>query len=163
MLTADQAYADISLATDYCTQRGFSAWANASDDSRRAALIRASDWLDQHFHFRGTPLAPDQLRAWPRQDVELSQAAADAGAVSDISDAKIPDRIIHATIELAVALLSSEREAEVLLGLSGAVSQERVGSLSIAYDTKGRSGQGRILSLIRPYLRADSHLTVRRS
>lgn len=148
------AYASLSAANDWCLSRGFDNWQKEQTSRRQAALVRASDWLDQLFDYKGEKLVPAQPRAWPRQNVRLSGQTLPSGT---------PKPITEASIELALAMLSSEREAEVLVGLSGAVSQERIGNLSIAYDTKRSYGTGRLLSHLRPYLRSSNQMQVERS
>jgi len=148
------AYASLDMANKWCLARDYSEWADAPEASRQAVLIRASDWLDQLFSFKGEKSNRQQLRSWPRRNVVI-----DGFVIDEVT----PQAIIDASIELALAMLSSAGEAETLLGISGAVSQERIGSLSIMYDRQQSQAKSRLELLLRPYLRSNNQMQVARS
>lgn len=135
------AYAALSEADGWFAARGQAAWGVAGDDARSAALIRAADWLDGQFRFRGSRITAGQARAWPR-----------AGIGGAVSAGGLPGPVRTAYFELALALLDGEAAAERLIGLQGAVRRERVGGLAIEYEPSGASG-GRLRALLAPYLR----------
>jgi hypothetical protein len=153
------AYADITAADRWFAARQISAWAQAQPASRQAVLIRAADWLDTQFRFRGERVRAGQLRVWPR-----------SGIAADISPGGLPLPVQTAYFELALALLDGDEAAERLLGLRGAVRSERVGSLAIEYAVPnrnagrdgGRDG-GRIRAMLAPYLRTGLATKVTRT
>ena len=154
MTQISDAYASLDMANKWCLARDYSEWADAPVASRQAVLIRASDWLDQLFSFKGEKSNRQQLRSWPRRNVVI-----DGFVIDEVT----PQAIIDASIELALAMLSSAGEAETLLGISGAVSQERIGSLSIMYDRQQSQAKSRLELLLRPYLRSNTQMQVARS
>ncbi len=154
MTQISDAYASLDMANKWCLARDYSEWADAPEASRQAVLIRASDWLDQLFSFKGEKSNRQQLRSWPRRNVVI-----DGFVIDEVT----PQAIIDASIELALAMLSSAGEAETLLGISGAVSQERIGSLSIMYDRQQSQAKSRLELLLRPYLRSNNQMQVARS
>ena len=154
MTQISDAYASLDMANKWCLARDYSEWADAPEASRQAVLIRASDWLDQLFSFKGEKSNRQQLRSWPRRNVVI-----DGFVIDEVT----PQAIIDASIELALAMLSSAGEAETLLGISGAVSQERIGSLSIMYDRQQSQAKSRLELLLRPYLRSNTQMQVARS
>lgn len=63
-------YVSVDQATEYHAQRGNAAWASASNDSRSSALIRATDYIDRSYQFRGSKVDPTSrwsfhAPAWP--------------------------------------------------------------------------------------------------
>ena len=137
------AYATLADADGWFAARGQAAWAAAGEARRSAALIRAADWLDGQFRFRGSRAEAGQPRAWPRRG--FGSGASTAGT--------LPGPVRTAYFELALALLDGEAAAERLIGLQGAVRRERVGGLAIEYEASGASG-GRLRALLAPYLRS---------
>jgi len=140
------AYADIDSADRWFAARRISAWERAPAPDRHAVLIRAADWLDAQFRFRGQPVRAGQPRAWPR-----------SGVAADIAPGGLPLPVQTAYFELALTLLDGDEAAERLLGLRGAVRRERIGGLAIEYAAPdhhaGRNG-GRVRAMLAPYLRS---------
>lgn len=145
------AYADLAGADGWFAARGRDGWSEAGEAARHAALIRAADWLDGQFSFRGQPAAAGQKRAWPRVGT--------GGGVAVVDGMPMPVR--QAYFELALALLDGDGAAERLVGLQGAVKRERIGGLAIEYANDGRSG-GQIRALLAPYLRSGTATKVAR-
>lgn len=138
------AYADIAAADRWFAARQSPGWAKARPAKRHAVLIRAADWIDTQFRFRGRPSKSGQQRAWPR-----------TGA--GVAPASLPLPVQTAYFELALALLDGDEAAERLLGLRGAVRSERVGGLAVEYAVSGRNGGrdgGRLHAMLAPYLRS---------
>lgn len=147
------AYADIDSADRWFAARRMPAWDRAPAADRHAVLIRAADWLDTQFRFRGQKARAGQLRAWPR-----------SGLAAGIAPGGLPLPVQTAYFELALALLDGDEAGERLLGLRGAVRRERIGGLAIEYAAPGqhpgrnggRNGGrdgGRIHAMLAPYLR----------
>ena len=146
------AYATLADADGWFAARGQAAWAAAGEAARSAALIRAADWLDGQFRFRGSRAEAGQSRAWPRTGVGGSPLAAGG----------LPGPVRTAYFELTLALLEGDAAAERLIGLQGAVRRERVGGLAIEYEASGASG-GRLRALLAPYLQTGLATRVSRT
>lgn len=150
------AYADLAGADGWFATRGRTGWAEAQEAARHAALIRAADWLDGQFSFRGQREDAAQLRAWPRVGI------GGAGAVVN----GLPTPVRQAYFELALALLDGDGAAERLIGLQGAVKRERIGGMAIEYEGGGKAGGrsgGQIRALLAPYLRSGTATRVART
>lgn len=97
-------YGTLAAATTYHDERGNAAWsvAGVTDTQRTAALVRASASLDGQYgsRFPGTKAGGRvQVLAWPRK------GARDFCAEEDIPDTEIPQAVINAAYELALAEL----------------------------------------------------------
>lgn len=145
------AYADLAAADSWFRLRGRDAWQLASEADRQAALVRAADWLDGQFRFRGTPREDGQPRSWPRRGI---------GVAGPMHANGIPLPVMQAYFDLVLACLEGDDAAETMLGLRGAVRRERVGGLAVEYGDAGTSRRGgRLMALLAPYL--DSGATTR--
>jgi len=147
------AYATLADAERWFAARHHPEWAVASVAARSGALIRAAEWLDHHFRFRGTRLRPDQPRAWPRSGLA-------AGSRNPVSG--LPLAVEQAYFVLALALLEGDAAAEQLLGVRGAILEERIGNVAVQYDRAGQR-QSRLLALLRPWLCDPGQILVTRS
>jgi len=145
------AYADLASADGWFAARGRTGWSAAAAAARHAALIRAADWLDGQFSFRGQPADAAQPRAWPRVGVGGGAVLADG----------LPLAVRQAYFELALALLEGDAAAARLVGLQGEVKRERIGGIAVEYEAAGRSG-GQIKALLAPYLRTGMATRVAR-
>lgn len=97
-------YGTLAGATTYHDVRGNDAWSKAgvTDVQRTAALVRASSSLDGQYgsQFAGTKTGGrTQVLAWPRK------GARDRCAEEDIPSGEIPQSVINAAYELALAEL----------------------------------------------------------
>jgi len=137
------AYATIAQADQWFAMRHRAAWVEANVATRSGALIRAAEWLDGYFRFRGERVSADQMRAWPRKGITGLSSSQING---------LPAPVEQAYFELALALIESEAAAEQLLGIRGGVRRERIGSVAVEYDP-AQVGRSRLLALLRPYLR----------
>lgn len=141
-LAGVSAYAGLATADRWFAARRLSVWAEAPAAARHGALIRAADWLDSQFRFRGRPVDPAQPRAWPRSGIG-------AGPMPG----GLPMPVQTAYFELALALLEGDEAAERLLGIRGAIRRERIGGLAVEYGAAGGEG-GRLRAMLAPYLQS---------
>lgn len=129
------AYATVSEADTYFDERlNTSDWDGASTEDKSRALIMATRRIDQET-FEGARVDPDpddQQLAWPRTGVVDQD-----GRVFDNDE--IPDRIKHATFELALVFLGDEG----FLADSGleAFEQVTVGDLSVTPRHQQRAAE----------------------
>lgn len=148
-----EGYASIVTADKWFAARGITGWADATRDDRVGALVRAADWLDRQFRFRGQPVQPNQPRAWPRLGVSsglTSGLGGGSGAAPHAMNA--PTAVVEANLELALALLESDVAGEQLLGLSAPISHERIGNLSVSYANSKTMRPTRLHRMLMPYL-----------
>jgi hypothetical protein len=99
-------YATIAAGDTYFESHPYpDTWDSAGEDEKCRALARATKMLDEWFEWYGDVASSDQALLWPRDGVYGPNGYEEA------SDA-IPTRIEEATIELASALLASDRTAD---------------------------------------------------
>ncbi|MEQ8396505.1 DnaT-like ssDNA-binding protein [Thalassobaculum sp.] len=123
-------YADRAEADAYFAVRGVTAWSDADEAARDAALVRATGWLEGHYRWVGRLVDPSQPLAWPRAGARDSE-----GRVVD----GIPDRVKAACAELALIALTQDLAPPLERG--GRVLSERVGSVEISYAAEAPAGR----------------------
>ena len=143
-------YGDVAGGTEYFGQRLRTAvWDDASDEDRQKALWEATRSIDR-LAFKGAKTDPDQVLQFPRNTLE-----------------DIPDNILYATYELALALLDNiDPEIEVRrLG----VTSESYGGVRTTYD-RSSIDQGTLSGIpsptawqfLQPYLADPGEITLSR-
>jgi len=121
-------YGTVEGATTYHAARGNAAWSasGVTDDQRSAALLRGSSALDGQYGSRypGTKTAGRaQVLGWPRT------GAQDACADEDIPDDEIPQAIINAAYELALAELQAPGSSSPSVTLGRVVKRQKVDTI----------------------------------
>ena len=142
------AYIDPAAANAWCAARGISEFAEIDSDLQDKLLLRASEWIDASFRFRGSKQTTDQTRAWPRRDV--------AGVTG------IPPAVIQVTIELAIVLADDAEAAEQALGIRPAIVQQKAGGVEVRFADGASEGQSRFYRLLQPYLYSPRQMRVER-
>lgn len=130
-------YGTLSDANQYHADRGNAAWAG-TDESKTAALIRASDYIDGRYRyqaaggcwrsmFRGTKTGGRaQEREWPRTGATDSDGNA-------IPDNEVPVEVERATYEAALRELTEPGSLSPDFVASGQVTRETVGPITVQY------------------------------
>lgn len=113
------AYASISFADAYFEDRANAAWAAVTDDdAKSAALIKATDYVENRFKFKGTPLLITQALHFP--------------CLNNIPAAGVPTKLKQAVCEYALRALSASLAPDLTVderGLQVAAKTEKVGPL----------------------------------
>lgn len=145
-------YISIAFADTYHTDRGNAAWASATEASRQAALIRATDYIDKRFgkRFKGWRQNKDQALEWPRigaldQDEHLLNGA----------DA-IPRQLQKACAEYALRALTTTLAPDNSdVGLSH--NREKIGPIETEKKIDRRAGKSSLVDVtsIPDYPEAD--------
>lgn len=52
----------------YWVLRGNTDWDDADDELKESAIVKATDWLERNFRWRGTRMTADQRLGWPRTE-----------------------------------------------------------------------------------------------
>ena len=146
-------YIDATAAHAWCAARGITGFAAIDADKQDKLLLRASEWIDARFRFRGTKQNANQVRAWPRAHVLDEAGEAITG---------IPQAVIQVTIELAILLAEDEEVAEQALAISPAIVQQKAGGVEVRFaDGKGET-HSRLCVLLQPYLHNPRQMRVER-
>lgn len=118
---------DVDGANSYLSVEDFDAYhtdrgntvPTATDGQKQSALIRATDYLDERFRFRGRKLnGNEQTTAWPRYDAYDNDREAVYG---------IPKAVLDATAEYGLRALTATLNPDPVLDENG----RRVQSYSI--------------------------------
>jgi hypothetical protein len=124
-------YVSTSYADGYHSDRGNTAWANATTDEKEQALIKATAYLDDRYYHRwkGWKQTDDQALEWPRYEVYDR---------SGWPIQEIPAKLKDATCEAALRALSAELEPDQTRG--GKVKSRTVGPITTEYMDNAPSG-----------------------
>lgn len=128
-------YGNVTDADAYHLERGNGVWSDATTEQKNAALLVASEWIDDRFggQFPGyrTGLR-EQVREWPRTN------AVDMYGYS-IGSGSVPSEIERATYEVALREIASAGQLfkdwtpgkeKLSVAVSGAVSVTYAGAFS---------------------------------
>ena len=118
--TADS-YASLAQFSAYCLNRGYRV-EDYDDYQREQALRLATDYIDTHRRFKGSPSTTAQALEWPR-------SGATDWAGNTVTG--IPARLVRACCELAFHALSESLYQNLDRG--GAIASESVGPISVTY------------------------------
>lgn len=148
LIVGETSYVDVATASTYLADHiDGAAWTAASDEQKAAALVSATRAIDR-LPLRGAPVDADQHLAFPRRErtgYGWSQQSA------------VPQAVLDATCEEALALLDGERRQRQQLQAEG-VASFSLGALSESYraGVAGASSDGVVSQtarhLLRPYI-----------
>jgi len=121
IVTGANSYVPVAYADTYNTDRA-TAW-TGTDGEKEAALIKATDYLEQVYQGRwiGDPLSDTQALSWPRID--------------DI----IPDRLKQAVCILALEAITADLNPVQ----DRAVKREKVDVIEVEYMDNAKAGKTR--------------------
>ena len=126
-LTNANSYVDLTWVDSYFAGRGNIEWADATDNDKLVALIKATDYLDVVYNFVGTKASSTQALEWPRAGAEDKYGEPLVG---------IPTILKKAAAELALRALSTTLLDDT--DFSGRVKRERVeGAVEVEYAGDG--------------------------
>lgn len=122
--------------TPYGTEAGFTEYAAAMGYTVPAgdvlpAIVRGSVYVDGVYGERFTGVQADMMndRAWPRIGATIYGST----LASDV----IPNRVIHAAYEAALAELRAPGSLSIIVSGSARVVREKVGDLEVQYANPG--------------------------
>lgn len=124
-------YVDLDFALEYCTMKGYSDWANLSEDEQKIYLIRGTEFVDNYYTWKGFRRYKNQALSFPREDLfDLDRYKVD----------DIPTALKKACIE--AAWLNTESGVDTLFSTSdenGNVKRQKVDSLEVEYFSQSES------------------------
>lgn len=143
--TGANTYASAADADTYHADRGFAAWADATDDEKAVALIRATDYLNG-LSWTGRKVAMRPM-AWPRVDVEVDGYS--------VGSDDIPDEVVNATCYMAGEFIGG---ADPLAAQDRALSSMKVGSVEMSWEQGSNPAPQypALKSILRGLLMSDS-------
>ena len=129
-LSNAESYIDLAYLTAYATKRGL-----AIAGITEANIIKAMDYFESAYQFKGTKLVETQALAFPRYIN---------------NEVVYPVRIKNAVCELAI----KSKSAELLADSERATKREKVGDIEIEYSeySKDETNYNFVINLITPWL-----------
>ena len=91
-------YVKLTFADAYLASRGNADWAKGEEDARATALIRAADVLNS-YRWKGQPVEPGRIMAWPRRGMEYSPG-------NPVSENVVPIQVQNSQCEIAAAIVA---------------------------------------------------------
>lgn len=118
-------YVSTNEADTYFSTRGVTSWGSLQTEKKEIALIKARDYLDVAYKWRGRKASAEQSCAFPRLNVTDDDGYKVEG---------IPAKLKEAQMECAL-IISSGTEVFEEQESNGAVTSENIGGkLSFTYD-----------------------------
>lgn len=134
-------FASLDFAHEYFEDRGISAW-SGSDNAKKQALVRATDYVANRFTFRLAPYSDEQALPFPTIDP----------CSSDPAD--MPVKLLKATCEYALRALTATLAPDPTVDDSGNRVIEKIEIVGpLEEHTKFQDGGS--AQLFRPYPAAD--------
>ena len=118
-------YLSLADADQYFLDRGNTDWSGDTTANRESALIKAVDYLDNQYKFKGNTSVYDQVLSWPRAGVS-------DGDGRIIGSTEYPTKLKNAQCELALNALSEDLFKDVPPG--GQVVKQKVGPLETEFN-----------------------------
>jgi hypothetical protein len=159
-LSTAVSYASLSDADTYHSRRGNTAWTQLTVGNKKAALVKAADYLLQLYtsQWKGVRINGTQALDWPRAEVEREDygisSAGYYGWLAYYPDDEVPAAVKNAACEAALSSIT----AALLAEQSQSVVREKVDVLEVQYSEY--SAQRRrfpvIDGLLRPFVMAGN-------
>lgn len=136
VVSGANSYVTLEEVESYCEDRGFTAWASASDTDQEAALHRAMDYVESQ-EYKGSKTAYDNPLEWPRvgwfyQAYDINQFR--SVLITDY-EAYIPPKLKTAVCRAAYEeLIDPGCLQKTLTQEDYLVSQDIAGAISTTYD-----------------------------
>ena len=120
-------YVSVEFADDYFSARGATEWASLGDDAKEAALVNATDYIDNVFQWLGKKEFDGQSLRFPRVGVVDYDGTEISG---------IPNRLKQAVCDAAL-ITSGGTELFEVAEQNGDVVSETITTLSFTYSKNG--------------------------
>ena len=123
-LTDANSYVDVTFADDYFTARGVSGWETLETTQKEQALIKATDFIDNVFQWKGKKATTEQALRFPRINLTDYEGNVITG---------VPTCLKQAVCDTAI-LSSSGTELFQTQNENGDVVSENITQLSFTYS-----------------------------
>lgn len=116
-------YVDVEFADNYFSTHGNDNWQELEDTQKEIYLIKATDYIDNAFDWKGIKSTQNQCLKFPRKDLIDNDGYSVLG---------IPLELKNAVCE-CVLLIQSGKELYKTENENGKISSEHIGDLSFSY------------------------------
>jgi hypothetical protein len=149
-LSTSNAYASVAEVNTYWTDRGGapSTWTDLGNTAKQGLIVKASDYLDVRFRWRGTRQVSAQAMEWPRINAQKDDGTVVMGVPTEVKEAVAEYAIRAASSDLAPDPSYQDENAPL------ASKREKVGP--IEFEVR-YAGGGSVLTF-RKYPTADQKL-----
>ena len=117
-------YVSVVYGDNYFSARGNTAWEELSEETKEMCLIKATDFVDSSFQWRGKKATQEQSLCFPRINLVDDDGYKVEG---------IPENLKKAVCECA-SIISTGKEMFSTQNENGAVTSEKIGELAFTYD-----------------------------
>lgn len=117
-------YVSVVYGDNYFSARGNTAWEELPEETKEMCLIKATDFVDSSFQWRGKKSTQEQALCFPRINLVDDDGYKVEG---------IPENLKKAVCECA-SIISTGKEMFSTQNENGAVTSERIGELAFTYD-----------------------------
>lgn len=141
-------YVLVAEADLYFADRGVGTWATLNTAQKQAALVKATDYLDQRYGSRyvGVKYSATQSLEWPRLD-------------SNFDTDEIPPKLKYACFEYALRASAAELAPDPLMDAAGvSMVTTRVAAGPVEQEFQPVGGYSASVKTLRPYPAADMYL-----
>lgn len=128
-LTDSNSYVSVVFADDYFSTRGVSKWETLSNTEKEQMLIKATDYIDGIFQWKGKKLVSSQALRFPRENLYDYEGGKIEG---------VPTAVKQATCE-AASLIADGTILFQTADSNGDVVSEKIGELAFTYSKKQTS------------------------
>ena len=125
-------YVTVEFADGYFLSRGIPGWGDLDGEQKEQCLVRATDYVDSMFQWRGRSMTETQSLRFPRSGLRDYEGREVTG---------VPVALMQSVCDVAL-LASGGAELFQTMDPSGRVVSERIGDLSFTYE---RGPDGRTL------------------
>ncbi len=122
-VTNADSYVDLEFANNYFSTRQVTSWEDLEDSDKEVYLIKATDYVDNAFEWKGIKKTQNQSLKFPRSNLFDN----DGYEVTTI-----PTCLQNAICECVIILLQG-KETFKTENANGKVTSERIGELSFSY------------------------------
>jgi hypothetical protein len=148
-------YDTLANTDAYWLERANTDWAALDTADKEVYMIKATDWIDREFRFRGKKSTEDQRLSWPRD-----LAYDDDGY--QVGEDGAPLKVKEAMYIMADIFRDGTYDLEGILVDDVAVTKEKVDVIEVEYDAAARLRGGSVMThiyaLLGPMVTANSLL-----
>lgn len=147
-VTGANAYIDVAFADDYFSDRGNATWTALTTTQKEQAIVRASDYLEWRFKYKGYPKTSTQGLRWPRSGVydELG------------NEVEYPENVQKACAEYSVRASSQTLAPDPEIDDSGRPVTMTKDKVDVIEEQRKFSDEDTSVRTIKPYPEADNLL-----
>lgn len=148
LVVGTDVYDTLAASNTYWAKRGNDTWVDADDADKEVYLVKATDWLERNFSWRGTKQTAEQRLGWPRDEAydDDEYAIGLTEAPWQVKEAMfiVADIVREGTVDLTGILTSNDRS----------LKRQKVDVIEVEYDPGSRLPGADVLTHVIKLLRS---------